>query len=158
MSGYLFTADPGKHHVGWAIFDGNRLATCGLDQWKAGEYAELKVERILENIRATALIELPVASRGRTVDANDLIDVAITVGRVVQALGPHTTVELIPPRDWKGTVDPDVMIERIKNRLAPDEGINLQNVQLKSSLRHNVIDAIGLGLWRLNRLGGFRKI
>jgi hypothetical protein len=66
-----------------------------------------------------------------------------------------STVELVQPRQWKGTVDKDVMIERIKTSLDLSE---MKNVCLPKAkgLHHNVWDAIGIGLWASGRLSAKR--
>jgi hypothetical protein len=54
------------------------------------------------------------------------------------------------PREWKGTVDADVMTERIRSRLSEKEKAALE--PCAASLEHNMIDAVGLGLHHLGRL------
>ena len=55
------------------------------------------------------------------------------------------------PAQWKGQVNKDVMIERIKGRLSETE---MNRVELPNkSVQHNVWDAVGIGLWELKRIG-----
>lgn len=53
------------------------------------------------------------------------------------------------PRDWKGTLNADQMIERIEKRLSPAETAAVKDA---GYLAHNVIDAVGIGLKALGRL------
>jgi hypothetical protein len=57
------------------------------------------------------------------------------------------------PREWKGTLDGDVMVERIKSRVdeRPAERARVQFPQAQDK-HHNVWDAIGVGLFVVGRL------
>lgn len=59
------------------------------------------------------------------------------------------------PREWKGTLDPDAFIERIKGRL---DRIETEQVADVGALTHNVWDAVGLGLKYLGRLERIRVV
>lgn len=154
----VMSFDPGKHSVAWARFNDGALAEAGLIRFDNGHGTP-----DLTQFRATpawvptrALIELPQvygrAGRGGKGDPNDLIDVAVTVGRIAQAIGPHLTAELVRPRVWKGNVPADVMLARIEKRLDVSELHVVDRAPMPKSLKHNVVDAIGLGLWALGRL------
>lgn len=89
-------------------------------------------------------------------DPNDLIALAgigaALVSTVMMLL--HSTPEPLQithyyPRDWKGTVDADVMLDRIEARLTPAEAAKIQR---SGALTHNIIDAVGIGLFTLGRL------
>lgn len=60
-----------------------------------------------------------------------------------------TLVELVAPRDWKGTIDGDIMVERIKNSMSGHEAAVL--ARYKGGYAHNAVDAIGLGKWALRQ-------
>ncbi len=87
-------------------------------------------------------------------DQNDLIAVAMVAAACASAF-VGANVFSYYPRDWKGTIDGDVMTERIKGRLAPHE---LERVQLAGALSHNIFDGIGIGLHHFNRLQPKRVI
>lgn len=149
----LLAFDPGKRTAAWALFHDGLLSGCGLLRWADGQFpAELP--RAI--VATQAVIELPQVYRG-SVNPKHLVEVTVTVGRIAQALGPLGQTELVWPHAWKGNVDPEVMLRRIQSKLDQREQNILQGAQVIDSLRHNVIDACGLGLWKLNRLGG-RKI
>ena len=131
--------DPGKD-LGWATWDGTgRMLACGL-----GEVRWVGI--------GLALIERPQVYRAAQSkgDPNDLITLAIQVGELTRELkNGGAKVEHVLPREWKGTIDPDVMSRRIV-RDVPIADVatvtaGLRNVPTKK--QHNVIDAIGLGLW-----------
>ena len=99
----------------------------------------------------TVVIEIPrvYPAAQQKGDQNDLIPLA-GVGGLVCGMFPVADLVSYYPRDWKGTVDADAMIERIKKRLSATE---LNDVHLPiESLAHNVWDAIGIGLHYFGRL------
>ena len=143
----LLAFDPGKHHFGWAAFLDGVLVRCGLSS------SDHKGLESFAALGYPAVIEVPqVYQKQRGKDPNDLIDVAIVVGRILQALGPGDAVEVVRPRTWKGTAPKVVMGARIEERLSAEELGTLFDVVVADGLRHNVVDAIGIGLWRLGRL------
>lgn len=71
---------------------------------------------------------------------------AMTAGRYVERYR-RAHVETVEPRDWKGTVDGDIMTERIKAALSPEE----RNLCAKYKFDHNMLDAVGLGKWALRQ-------
>lgn len=85
-------------------------------------------------------------------DQNDLMQLARVCGRLeAWAQDAGHTVEFVEPRQWKGTLDPDVMTQRIIGRVTEDERRRVQLPSAKS-LQHNVWDAVGIGLHALGRL------
>jgi hypothetical protein len=104
------------------------------------------------------IVERPQVYRpGQTrkpVDPNDLIKLALRAGALAQAFYPREEVIEVLPREWKGQVPPDIMIGRIVSKLTRDES-DLVHKSLErhaAALRHNAIDAIGIGLHYLGRL------
>lgn len=83
-------------------------------------------------------------------DQNDLIGVALVCGACAGGISAEDVVTY-KPRDWKGTADPDRLIERIKGQIDPTES---KTVTLPSAkgLGHNVWDSIGIGLHYYGRL------
>jgi hypothetical protein len=61
------------------------------------------------------------------------------------------------PREWKGTIDGDVTVERIRERLSDEERAALDAVN-PPFLRHNAADAVGIGLHYLGRMGRRRAV
>ena len=95
------------------------------------------------------LIEHPVVYPGMPkTDPNDLLDV-VAVGAAVAALAPGAVITVIPS-EWKGQVKKSTMLGRITGKLKPEELDAIQKAN-KSDME-DVVDAIGIGLWKLNRL------
>lgn len=57
------------------------------------------------------------------------------------ALYPQASIEPLRPQDWKHQVKKKIMLERILDRLDPDE-----LAQITDKKNDNVIDAVGIGL------------
>lgn len=152
---YTLAFDPGKHVIGWASFVDDDLIRCGL-------HSPDHLATMAAPPEARILVEYQqIYTRGksRTRNPADVLSVTIVAGRIVQALRPtrSETVELILPHAWKGGVDGDVMTRRIVSMLTPKECEILRATKVQKSLLHNVIDAIGLGLWSVGRLGRMAK-
>ncbi|WP_141592263.1 hypothetical protein [Myxococcus sp. AB056] len=171
----LVALDPGLRECGVALFDldsGELLAAGmptnaerkarGLAAWSrmAGGVAAF-VSSFLEPLRAAGVVvSVTVASECPQVytagkskgDPNDLIELAGVVGRVVGELSA-TSERSFLPREWKGTLDGDVMVERIKARLGerPQEHLRVQLPRAQDK-HHNVWDAVGIGLYVVGRL------
>jgi hypothetical protein len=170
----LITIDPGVHGTGIAIFGE------GVGGLVAATYIrpdKLRCANLFEEAhsmagRAVEWFESKIVNCGpfaggvpdliieipkhypfeREVDPNDLINLAAAGYAVAGALMRFCAdSERVFPRDWKGTMDGDAMTERISKRLRPDETERL-DVNVPSSLRHNMFDAIGIGLWSIGRL------
>jgi hypothetical protein len=80
------------------------------------------------------------ASKG---DPDDLIQLAGVVG-VFSALFSATTYTGVKPREWKGQVPKDVHHARLVKTLTPEE-MAMVEASAPPSLRHNVLDAVGIG-------------
>ncbi len=147
----LIAIDPGAHAVGWASFESGELRKCGMADR----------ERVLDGLfsrvpSVNAVIEQPqiYEQRAQKGDPNDLISVALTAGFVECALvfGGASEVQYVWPRKWKGGVKKNLHNARVLAQLEADELQALKQCGVFASKRHNVIDAIGIGLWRLGRL------
>jgi hypothetical protein len=100
------------------------------------------------------VIEKPVIYRPRLMkgDPNDLIVLALLAGRYQErALNDKATVELVTPHEWKGSVSKEISNRRVLKKLKSEELAVLNAVKCAESARHNVIDAIGIALWKLGR-------
>lgn len=152
----LFLAiDPGVT-TGWASFANGCLYQCGLGAtWaRTFQYAPIVIEKP------------QVYPHTGAKEANDLIDLAIMVGEYKRELGPDG-VELVRPHAWKGNTPKHVHHNRVRRVLLPPEltllGPALEYLaaceKATEGLRkpptgrwHNLLDAVGLGLWKLGRL------
>jgi hypothetical protein len=137
----LLAIDPGKD-TGWATFIGGALVSCGLG------FPNHNIDR--------AVIEKPqvyrrALSKG---DPNDLITLAVQVGRYAERLEHGgARVDLVTPAEWKGQVPKDVHHQRIRKELTGRESDAVDLAGAPSRKLHNVLDAVGLGLWLLKKEG-----
>lgn len=168
------SVDPGVWGYGVGVYVGSKLiaARYAYGQKASGSAvsafaAAKQVIQMLPDMSGTSefhiICEVPriypaARQKGRP---NDLIDLALSAGLFCGALGYilpiQPTIEFIYPRDWKGTVDADeVMIPRILSRISEIESASI--VDPGKTLKHNVVDAIGIGLYSLGRLNPKRVI
>ncbi len=144
----MVTVDPGKHASGWAAFKNGELVLCGYTGSAKTLVATLYP--IFQNPRLVVVEAPRVYDRRRWKgDPNDLIDISIAGGILVGALRPEE-IKIIRPQDWKGQTPKDIQAERTLAKLTEAERLQLEGVTTKSKL-HNVIDAVGIGLWELKR-------
>ena len=150
MSIHLFALDPGLRGCGTAWFD------------KTGKLMEVDYVRnsvktgngpkawagYLEHGRCSADIfisEVPQvyragASKG---DPDDLIQLAGVVGLFTGIIEADEYLG-VKPREWKGQVPKDVHHARLVKTLTPEEMAMVERAA-PPSLRHNVLDAVGIG-------------
>lgn len=140
----LLAIDPGTDS-GWAIFFGGMLIACGLGNDphptpKAGDCFKLVV------------VEHPVIyPSGKTRNPNDIVKLAVNAGEWAgryRATGAE--IRFVEPRAWKGTIDGDACNARVWARLDDGEKTVLDDAvrtqKIPGRKRHNVLDAIGIGL------------
>lgn len=153
----LFAIDPGSKVVGWSAFDNSKLPTliaCGL--LRATSLTKMYQEArraFYDYMGADVVIECPQSYSQRHLQKGpqqDLITIALVGGIVASAANP-TSIRSVLPREWKGQVDANVMLQRILKRLTDTERSLIERVK-PVSLLHNCIDSAGLGLWAVGRL------
>jgi hypothetical protein len=105
---------------------------------------------------------------GRHVSGHALLSLAGVVGAVFGA-AKHGSFHTVTPPEWKGNLDADAMISRIRGRLVGKEAWRILYPEktcaacrshtppfvpckVRACLAHNVFDAIGIGLWAVGRL------
>lgn len=139
--------DPGISS-GWAVF----TLTGALVACAAGDPRLIPTRMSIRSV----MIECPQVYPRSKVDPNNLITLAVRVGRYAQhyeALG--ATVSLTLPHEWKGNVDKVVNCNRVLSGLTPAERIIYDPAAkgLTDKVRMDLLDALGLGKWttKLNR-------
>jgi hypothetical protein len=159
----ILTVDPGLRACGVALWIDAKLRRAELVPSGVQKIAHLgpAVSTMASRVYAAVgnidlvVVELPQTYRGRAAkgDANDLIAIATVGGAILRTF--HSPGVLVLPHEWKGTIPKktkegvNIIRERAREKLSEEE---LANVSLPaSSLEHNVYDAIGLGLWYLER-------
>lgn len=133
----LIAVDPGGEKKGnaYAVFYDDMLMLAEAGAWL----------HMADEICDTLVVEKPVVSYGRAVNANDLIEVAMGAGAAVGSI-VHDELVLVTPQRWKGSRPKAVDIRYTKSILSSSE---LTKVPPGSP--DDVWDAIGIGLWATKR-------
>ena len=142
MKGSLLACDPGEN-CGGAYFVDGVLVWSGLLSFADATHIAIKADKMI--------VEIPQVYPGpRAEDPNDLIGVAVIAGQWIRSVSAPDTRRVFP-RQWKGGVDKKIHNGRVLAKLSATE---LECVpKMAASKLHNVIDAIGLGLFDLERMG-----
>lgn len=150
----LAAIDPGRRCSGWAIFSGARLLkTGGVSDATLPEAFAMFLDVFDRYCPDDGIIEIPQVYQQKfwKGDPNDLIEIALYAGVAIAALSRHCRFKTVRPNEWKGNVPKDVDNRFTLSKLSPDEIAILNGSGVKAKLRHNLIDAISLGLWKLGR-------
>lgn len=136
---YLLSIDPGEG--------------CGLALWNEGELHHAWLHQCSDDLPTvvdTVVCERPQVYLKNLRAANDLVTLALTAGELVGRIGAPTTYIL--PATWKGQAPKPICHERIMSALTPEEigRIELPRAHKKQG---DVLDAIGIGLFHLGRVG-----
>jgi hypothetical protein len=154
----LISVDPGVRHAGIAIFAAGVLTTAFLVKepsainWASVcevAYSAVYDAGVTNTKDIEGVVEIPQAYRGSPVPPGTLIDLAAAAGAIRGAIGGVWT--MVYPRVWKKQVPKAIMNTRILERLSPDERSRISLPKNKAR-QTDVIDAIGIGLYKLNRL------
>ena len=165
----IIAIDPGLSGTGVACFNEGDIKSLGVRNfyyskahtwWDNGLQITSAVNKFITdkwlystNSDYTVIIEEPefhqsgkgLASTG----SGDTFKLATLVGMLVQSIdgidtGP-VTFKLVSPKEWKGQLPKDIVIERIKAVYA-SQGIAAPDIQSHSW------DAVGIGLWHMGLL------
>lgn len=140
----LVSVDPGKRMSWGAVFlDGVFAACCSI---------KTDVPFHLTTCN-TLVVERPQIYPGRRrEDPNDLIDLAISLGSIITQIH-HQKLIQYHPREWKGQVPKEITQSRVRGALQDYEISSLDFCldQVSEGLRHNMYDAVGIGLKHLGR-------
>jgi hypothetical protein len=152
--GMLLAIDPGCD-TGWACFEDARLVACGLGDPPPAEVLDGDAQPFQDLI-----VERPVVYRG-TKQPEAIVKLAVKAGEWGGRYGvAGTQVRYVTPAEWKGQVDKGAHNMRVWLRLDDNEQKLVDHVfatskgrnGLAQSKRHNVFDAIGLGLFACGRM------
>lgn len=134
--------DPGC--TGYAYWHDRTLVACGVsdDVGSVQVHGNLVIEKP----------QIYRASKSKA-DPNDLITLAIQVGRYVERCIGETT--LVTPAEWKGQVKKDIIIPRILGCLTDSERAGVTSISkgIAKGKVHNMVEAIGIGLHACGRMG-----
>ncbi len=158
----VFAIDPGKC-TGWAWFRSGELLAAGVldgGSTSALVFALGELEVGVLDRPFDLVVEIPqVYPREKWKgDPNDLVQVAYMAGVVAGTVASTMSfdredvpVQLVKPHQWKGSRPKKVCHESIMQRLSVEERAVVEDLHLSASRRHNMLDAVGLGLWHLQR-------
>lgn len=142
---FVLAVDPGAD-TGWAIFDDDTLKVCGMG-----------VGGCMRNGITRAVIEKPMIYPGGRQQARpaDVIKLAVRAGewggRCESWFGIQA--EYVEPFRWKGGIPKDIHHARIWAVLKPTEQAIVADAAkgIAPSKRHNLMDAVGIGLYAVGR-------
>jgi len=157
----LIAIDPGVKMCGFAKFIGGRLVDAGVlratktkELNDKAQYMAYLITQYMSIIGGYTLaiermrVYNKLQQKG---DPNDLLDVAYVSGVIAGRVARYTHKILTPTaREWKGTIEKPIHHERIKRDCPQAEPLAQKTAK---TYRHNVYDAIGLGLWAIERIG-----
>ncbi len=156
--------DPSLSCSGWALFGDGTLLDCGIVPTTTRETYHARIRALSAELynRVSALrnrindvvIEWPVVYEGaaRKGRPEDLMWLAAVAGAALAVVTPEARLTLVTPSEWKGQVEKKIHNDRVLKRLAKNELDTLDNRVNITLLRHNAIDAIGIGLKFLGRM------
>ena len=162
----LASVDPGQHGNGVAIFLAGRLVHAEYAGVLEGQvHPALRPEEptteVLTDVAMThgpidlLVVEVPQVydQQKQSGRQEDLIQLALVAGAVLRGARPCVRKAIdVKAARWKGQVDKPIMIKRVMSKLSFEEHAAVVLPSAKG-LHHNVWDAIGIGLWRLGRIG-----
>lgn len=106
----------------------------------------------------TGIVEKPMIypqgtrhrDKSKRVDPNDIVDLSSVAGAMLVLCDKSSYVK---PQEWKGQMPKDVCHKRIKKILSKEETetLNYYLSLVPSSLRHNVLDSVGIALHGVKR-------
>lgn len=134
--------DPGKHALAYSVWENTKFRWAYLVQ---GNRAQM-FRAVAKEEPTMVICELPVAYPGSRTggDPNDLIQVAASAGAAMGACDCSITVQ---PVQWKGQLPKEIHHERLRKGPGWVYAMDSCLATVPVNLRHNVLDAIGIGLW-----------
>lgn len=165
----LLGIDPGLRYCGLGLFEDGELRRGWLainpEMWQRGPTcwstmadaveAELRAMDVFNTVHAVA-VEIPQVyqTKYQKGDQDDIVQLAATVGAIVSRIPAKHKIGFFP-RQWKGQVPKGIHNNRILSRLSQEEFERIECPRV--ALRHNVIDAVGLGVYTLQFQGKKRE-
>jgi hypothetical protein len=143
------SVDPGGECLAWAHWTDGALTAVGLSRTKVkGWQARARHHREFLTARGTytrpVLTECMRVRGGRGL-GNPQILVELN------GIAGHVGTDWVEPGTWKGRVPKEDHQPLIWDALMPAERLLLESV-MPAGLRHNAVDAVGIGLYKLGRL------
>jgi len=154
----LLAIDPSLRGTGWAYFENTVLTRCGVIGGP-NQLSNIEAVRAIHTsffvaqlVPDEVALEFPrIYPKGRgasdNVDPNDLLWVAAVAGALC-TLGPSV---IYYPSDWKGQSKKEKTLRIVLQACNPAERAVIETVQ--GAKRHNAVDAVGIGMYHLKRIG-----
>ncbi len=138
------TLDPGKDGA-FAHWKMGKLNHAGM--LDSGEWREEPPYELL-------IAEQPVIYPNSPVPPSDVVTLALTAGAQAEKISQGGKILWVTAREWKGQIPKAVHHKRAIGALSGAEMayLELWLSTIPESKRHNVIDAVALGLWALDRI------
>lgn len=135
----FMAVDPGATY-GWAAFDCGELVACGVGY-----------PPVIGSRSGAVIVEVPDRVEPG-IPLRDVLMCARRAGKIERdAERELLRLETVPPVRWKGTLSKRTTELRVREALTPVEAARLPKVA--RTIAHNMLDAIGIGLWALGRFG-----
>jgi len=149
----LISIDPGRK-TGLAVFQNGTLENCML--YDASDYRTFALALLdtMEQYEPDSMIvEIPRVYQQRfwKGDPNKLIILTKIAGIAIGLFSTVCPVNEVFPQKWKGQRTKAADNRYTENCLECEELVILDKKKLPKSYKHNVLDAIGIGLWFLGR-------
>lgn len=145
----FYSVDPGGPCLGWAQWVDGVLFACGLSRCAASDWADrARTHRALLAARGAysgVVLTECMRYRGRATPGSPQTLVELN------AIAGHVGNAWVEPAQWKGCVPKEEHQPMVWGALRPEEHALVASVN-PPSLRHNVVDAVGIGLYALGRL------
>lgn len=162
MSHHLLAIDPGKEYVGVCWFTAGVLVEGTLLAGHPQDVAQaLRVLATKHGVKRPDQMEVVAERplhRGPRERSNFNEDIVPLIEMSLYLCGVFSPAHYVAvnPVLWKGTIDPDMCLQRAFNTLDVKEQRALPVHRPKKkgwqAIDHNVLDACGIGLWRLKRM------
>jgi hypothetical protein len=142
----ILAVDPGAK-TGWCLLldiGGWHVAACGVASPDDTTWTPMAPKKL-----DLVVIEKPMIYPNAKARPNDIITLALVAGRYRERFSEAKRVEYVLPREWKGTIDGDVMTKRIEAALVYKDmpAVNAMRKVATGSVQHNAIDAVGIAKW-----------
>lgn len=160
---HLLAVDPSLRGTGWACFRHGLLVNCGVIVGDANLSNIQAVQHIWRNMPTMShfgegdevVLEFPrIYPKGHKsketdrIDPNDLLWVAAVAG----AFSAHAlNLMSYYPSDWKGQSKKEKTLRLVLQACTPSERAVIESVT--GWKRHNAVDAVGIGMYHLKRIG-----
>lgn len=154
------TLDPGVS-TGWAVFSPQGdLEAAGLIKFEGSFPKSTNAFPSLKDVKKIVIEKPRIYDRKQWKgDPNDLISVAL-IGGFCAGVGfrdmcintrGEREIKYVYPQTWKGGRPKNVDNKYTLSLLGKDEQLILNRLGLAKDKLHNVIDAVGIGLWAVGR-------